>query len=483
MKEKAKKSKRHYKLNNKPILNLIIGLGFFTVVLLAMMISVPKDNKSNNRNIIKAGTKEDKQADQKDTSKEKILAIVTATDLENQKVTLFDIKQQRSKELEYTGATNITDKYGKVKLMNQIPVGSMVDAAYEEDKMRLTDLSISTKAWEYTGVSNFTIDASSKIMKIASTKYRFNDSVVVLNDKEFVPITTLTAQDELTVRGYEETVWSITVTRGHGTVILKDYEHFLGAYITIGYEAIQQIKEDMEILVREGNFNLTVENGKYTATKNITVYRNQITSVSLSDLGPAASQTSRIVFEISPFGADLLIDGEVTSYANPVELTYGEHKIEVSMGGYIKYEGILNVDSAGKTIKIDLPEKTSSKNVTVTEKDNNDTDTGKSSEAREDGGVEENTETEGSNTGTTDSEKNTSTTSSSKKKIYVQKPTDASVYIDGVFKCISPGSFDKITGSHVITFIRDGYKTMSYTIEVADDGLDTYFTFPDLEKE
>jgi hypothetical protein len=39
----------------------------------------------------------------------------------------------------------------------------------------------------------------------------------------------------------------------------------------------------------------------------------------------------------------------------------------------------------------------------------------------------------------------------------------------------------KVIGNHVITFIMEGYTTMSYTIDVSDDGLDAYFTFPDLE--
>lgn len=482
---KTKDHKNHYKVNSRPILNLLIGLGFFTVVILAMMFSASKDNnyQNNRNNSNNPDTQEDNQANRNDSAKDAILAVVTAIDMENQKITLFDVNQQRSMDLKYTGGTNIKDKYGKVKSISQIEIGDMVDVAYDEAKMKLTDLNISTRAWEYAGVNNFSIDLSTKIMKIASTKYRFEDNTFVLNGMDTTSIATLTEQDELTVRGYEETIWSITVTRGHGTVVLEDYEPFLGAFITIGYEAMQQIEDGMEIAVREGNFNLTVENGSYSATKNITIYRNQITNVSLSDLGPAAMQLGRVTFEITPFGADLILDGEYTSYANPLELTYGKHVIEVSLGGYIKYEGILDVDSAGKTIKIDLPETSSSDTVTVTETDNTATDNQGSDPDDSTDADSDNSETDDTNSETGDNNSDTSDDSEGNKLIYVQKPTDASVYIDGEFKCVSPGSFAKITGTHVITFIRDGYKTMSYTIEVADDGLDTYFTFPDLEKE
>ena len=70
-----------------------------------------------------------------------------------------------------------------------------------------------------------------------------------------------------------------------------------------------------------------------------------------------------------------------------------------------------------------------------------------------------------------------------KHKIYIQNPVGASVYLNGEYMCKSPGSFEKLIGSHVLTFIKDGYQTMSYTVEVADDNLDTYFNMPDLLKK
>ena len=112
----------------------------------------------------------------------------------------------------------------------------------------------------------------------------------------------------------------------------------------------------MTITVREGNYNLTVENGEYSGTKNITVYRNQETIVSLGDLGPEEIEYGHISFEITPFGADLFIDGEITPYASPIKLAYGEHNIEVSLGGYLTYRGYFKVDKSHKKIQIILPQ-------------------------------------------------------------------------------------------------------------------------------
>ncbi len=489
----SKKQKKQYKVIGRPILTLLAGLGFLSVILLAMMLSAGNGTSGKVYPDKSASRDKEQEEQQGSSGGDLILAIVKGIDLDNRKIELYDVNNQKLISLSYSGGINLTDKYGKIISMSQVAVGSMVDAAYLADKGKLTDMNISTKAWEYAGVSNLGINRNTKVMKIADNKYRYGDDLLILDNGEFIPVTDLAEQDELLIRGFEETIWSITVTRGHGTVIIQDYQNFLGDYITIGYEAMQQITEGMEITVREGNFNLTVENGEYSATKNITVNRNLITYVSLKDLGPKADAFSRITFKITPFGADLLIDGELTSYANPIELTYGKHSIKVTMGGYTSYEGTLTADSSSKTVLIDLPEAASKKEATVKETDsgsNTGTSTGNNNTSGESG----DDTGEAADSGDAGAEDADGTQQESPADysdfdpgdidethlIYINEPVGASVYIDGNYMCKAPGSFKKIIGTHVITFIKQGYETMSYTIEIADDNLDSYFTFPNL---
>lgn len=471
-----KEHKNHNKVNSRPIFILLIGLSFMTLILLASMLSTNQNGNHRGKN---SGNplNNTQVADGKETTDTKLLAVVKEIDTQNKRITLFDVDRQEALVLDYTGGTNITDKYGQVIAMSQIEIGSMVDATYRQDKNRLTDMNISTKAWEYVGVNNLGIDREADTMKIATTLYKYNKDLTILDGQEFIPIDDLAEQDEVTIWGNEETIWSITVTRGHGRVVLEDYEPFLGDNITIGYESMQQITDNMVITVREGLFNLTVENGAYSATKSIRVNRNQVTYVSLADLGPDAPMHGQVVFDITPFGADLNIDGVLTSYANPIELLYGKHDITVSLGGYTSYDGVLNVDSAGKTIKIDLPENSSTDKASVTETNTQTPITGAD------------TGTGTDTTGTSGSEPTVTpaVTSSADQqitdpnhKVYVQNPVGASVYLDGEYMGASPCNFNKIIGSHVLTFIQEGYETMSYTVEIADDGKDQYITMPAL---
>jgi hypothetical protein len=336
-------------------------------------------------------------------------------------------------------------------------------------------------------------------MNIASKKYKLSDSTLVVDGESFAKLSDVAEQDELTVRGYGDTIWSIVILKGHGTVRLKDYENFLGGSVTIGYEAMQQITDDLSITVREGNFNLTVENDEFTGTKNVTINRNKETVVSLKDLGPIMPKRGRVTFIIKPFGADLFIDGEITNYKDPIELEYGDHTIEVSLGGYVTYTGNLSLNEAGKIIRIDLPEVSSKEDVQVEETEDN-TDTSDNTDSQDsdsnyddwgidnivnnDGKTDQDTPSgeEGTASDKEDTDKNEDYTVDNDHYIYIQNPKGASVYFDGKFLGISPGKFKKIIGTHVITFIKEGYETQSYTIEVEDDGKGSFYALPDLVK-
>ncbi len=478
------KQKNRFGINRIPIIITLAGLAIVTVILFVALNEASRQTRASGRKLsgdLKENSADNPEAEENYGYDNGMLAVLKELDTEKRRVTLFDTDKKENVILFYTGGTDVTDKFGQVISISQIPVGTMVDAYYSTENNKLFKLQSSTKAWEYIGVNNLEISPSDKIMKIGQTKYKFMDEIIVLNDGAFVGINNLAEPDELTVRGYDQTIWSITVTRGHGTVKLTDADAFVGGNVTVGYEAMQQVTEDLVLKVREGNFNLTVENGQYSGTKNITINRNQETVVSLRGLGPETVKRGRVTFEITPFGADLFIDGTLTNYGNPIELTYGTHKLEVSLGGYATYTGELKLEVAGKKIKISLPKEQSrdKTEVEVTEEEDvieaptpspGKTEYNEWNYPGEEAEEENESEADPEEEYIIDDE----------NLIYVQYPVGASVYLNGDYMGISPGSFQKVIGSHVLTFIKEGYETKSYTIDVIDDGLDMYLSLPDL---
>ena len=455
--------KRRNKLYTRPIMSLLMGLMFLSIVFLSMMFSSPKTPKQsqkarNTPNIALEG-----QSYSYGNYDSEILAVVIGIDELKQEVTMFNVNTKEALTLTYNGASDIRDRYDQIITINQITIGSMVDVGYQMDTDKLIKMQLSTKVWEYIEVSNFSIDRSLRIIKIGTKVYQYFDDIIILDSENLISIDDVKEQDVLTIRGLDETAWSVIVNKGHGSVKLVDTEGFQGGNVTVGYEAMQQITENMEITVREGNFNLTVENGEYSVTKNIDIIRNEETLVSLKDLEPKLEETSKIIFNISPFGADLFIDGKLTSYANPIELTFGNHDIMVSLGGYTTYKGNLNVREENQVVNVTLPEASSKKEEDFTES---------SQETIPDRIELENDVGEMDN--------NEVYTIDEDHFIYVQNPVEASVYLNGEYMGTSPIGFEKMIGTHVITFIKDGFEVKSYTIEVEDDGLNTYLNMPDL---
>lgn len=493
MDTRKKTHKKQYHINTRLILSFLLGLSFITLILVVTMIAAAKNvgNHTGTGNTDQQANVSEEEAVSLDST---ILGVVKEIDTKSKHITLFDVERQESIVLSYTGGTNITDKYGKAISINQISIGSMVDAACQQDKNKLTSMNISKIAWIYPDVNNMSINMNDKVMKIASSKYKYTEDIFVYDGKDATTVSDLAEQDEVTVWGYDETVWSITVTKGHGIVKLLDYEDYIGNNITIGYESMQQIVEDMEITVREGDFNLTVENGLYSATKNITVLRNQVNYVSLSDLGPDGLKIGKVSFEITPIGADLYIDGNMKSYSDPIDLNYGIHAIIVTLGGYTTYEGTIDVASESKTVKINLPEATSETEAVATETDNIGSDSTEDGLDGSESGNDDsdNTDTDNTTDDTsddidyasedTDYTLNDGDSEDKSHNIYIKSPSGASVYLDGDYMGTAPCSFPKIIGNHVMTFIDEGYETMSYTVDVSNDGLDAYFTFPALSE-
>lgn len=498
-----KEQQNSYQINVRLIRGLIIGLGFFSLILFTTMLS------TSGSIYKKSGKKVTNMQEGPDTvynnelPKASLLAVVKKIDIESKQIQLYDVLGQKELILKYTGGSNITDEYGRIIAVSRLNPGIMVDVSYIRDSSKITDMSISTKAWKYVGVNNFTLSPEDNIMRIARQNYRLADSLVIMDKDELIPISDIAVQDILTVWGYEETIWSVIVTRGHGFVVLQDYSDYLGDFITIGYESMQQIEENMIITVREGDYSLTVENGDFSASKRVNIKRNEITYVSLQDLGPKAKYGS-VLFEISPFGADLFINGELSSYAGEIDLLYGSYGIELSLGGYVSYKGVLNIDSPGKTVKISLPEASGDQKVEISETNTQKPDTGnyqgntaggstQAGQSNQPGSSDYIDEAddpedytdyedpedidEGSSEYAADGDKIIDT----KHLVHIQYPLGASVYVNGEYMGTSPVSFNKIIGSHVITFIKEGYETKSYFMDVINDGKDAYFSYNDFD--
>ena len=203
MNRQDKEHKQNNKVKSRPIVSLLIGLSFLSAILLVSMLAAASNSSSSRGNNRKDASEGETEKLTTVTSDGEVLAVVKEIDVKRKQITLYDIDQQETSVLFYTGGTNITDKYGQIIAISQIQVGTMVEALYQKDNSRLTGMAISAKTWEYVGVSNLSIDRSKRVMKIVAAKYKYTDDVIILDGQDFIPVANLVEQDELTIRGYE----------------------------------------------------------------------------------------------------------------------------------------------------------------------------------------------------------------------------------------------------------------------------------------
>ena len=150
---KSKKNKMEIKI--RPIISLLIGLTFFTLIIIIAFFEAGNGQKSgskkNNRKSSNIKAEEDLSSayNNADSNSYGIILEINKTD---KIIRLYDIDQKAEINLNDTGATNILDKYGQAIAIGQVEIGLIVDVAYESHNKKLISLQTSSRAWEYIGV-------------------------------------------------------------------------------------------------------------------------------------------------------------------------------------------------------------------------------------------------------------------------------------------------------------------------------------------
>ncbi len=404
-----------------------------------------------------------------------ILGVVKSIDTNKKSITLYNVDGNDEIELYYDGTTSVKDKYDQEITMSQLTVGEMVDVYYLLDN-NIIEIAISKDAWEYKKVSNLVINNDKKMLSISARNYQFTENLVISSADQLINLIDLSDKDELTLKGVNSKVYSIIVTKGHGYVRFSNYDDFIGGNLEIGNDNMIAISKDMLVVVREGDYKLTMENEGLTGSKLIRVVRDQEIVVDMGEFRKEAPQVGKVEFTVLPNGADLYVDGKEVDYSEPIELKYGEHTVTVSLSGYEDYTGTITIDESSMQFFITLVEPT------VSEEESDSADSSSTS-----GNSNNNSSNSSSDDDSLEEEvKNTDTSNNSvdsEHKIYVQTPIGASVYWNGQLMGTAPVNFTKQVGSYTISLAADGYETISYPVIIADDGEDVYLNFPNLTEK
>lgn len=360
---------------------------------------------------------------------------------------------------QYSGGTHILTKNDKEMAAGELEPGEVYDVYTSEDGSRIVKMKQSAEVTEHEGVS-LSVNTGEKRLTVRDVNYAYTDNLLVFSEGKQIDPMEITAEDQVTFRGAKGQAYSVTVTRGHGYIRPTHCKDFAGGTVTVRGEAILPVSTDMLLIVPEGTQLLSMVNGDLTAEASVQVERGQVTEVNMEDYQSQVPDTARVRFDINPEGAELYINGSLMDPSKRISLNYGNHSIKVVLEGYNDYSGIINIQDASPTVRIDLAEETAE---VVTE----DEDSSSS--------VTEEEDSSGSTADAATYDKN--------HTITVSAPSGAAVYVDGTYKGEAPCSFTKVIGSVTLTLTKEGYETKSYRVEISDDSKDVSWSFPDLEEK
>ena len=369
-------------------------------------------------------------------------------------VTLLNLDLGKQYTLSMDGTTRYTDKYGKAISLEQLGEGDIVDVTFLKTKKHLTTMQLSRSAWQYDNVERYELNTVRREVTIGEEVFKLSRDTRYFSQGHSIEEMDLNPSDILTFHGIDTTVLSVTVEKGHGYLRLVNDENFIGGWLEIGQEQIVRITEDMLVTVPEGSYQVDISYNGGGGTKSVVINRNEETTLDIGDLEVAEAQYGMVLFSMNPSGAELYIDGSQADPSQPITLEYGIHQIIAKADGYKSLTQYLRVaqESAGVDVELD--------------KIDSDSDSDKS------------TDSSASTSSTATSA--TSDTTTTYYRVHIDAPENVEVYLDGNYVGISPCSFKKTSGSHVITLRKSGYETRSYTVQVDEEKKDVSYSFVDL---
>lgn len=445
-------------------------LGGVVIAFLAILIFTMTSIKGTN---VKSETPLTETQETTEANKEsESIAIIKKIDVDTGILTATDVDTRMEMVYSFTGGTTFRSRYGQEVRAKEIPLGEIVELTYDPASNKVISCIVTEKAWEYTNISNWTLDKEKQTISVGSKTFSYGSLFQVFNSSQMMDSNALSEKDLITVKGINGQAYSIIVTKGHGMFQLANYTDFVGGSIEIGYDVMTKVEEDQILTLREGDYRVTVKKGSLEAVKYVHINADEMTTLDLGDSKKSSGKMSKVKFHITPNGADLYINNAATEYGSEVTLEYGTYTIKASCTGYETYKESLTIDQETEEIFINLASSSLSKateSPSPTEKAQ--TETSEKTEA---------TVSPGPSAAASASPTPTASavTLDSDHTITVNGPSGVKLYINEEYKGTLPATITKVIGSNIkCTLKKDGQSDKTYTMHISDDGNDVTWHF------
>ena len=431
-------------------------------------------------------------------------AVVVKKDLEAKTVQFQNIASSRRYTLTYNGTTTVYDKNEQALSMEQLKEGSIVTVRFYKPRKALAYVRENPDCISYHNVNGYSMDLSKGTIALGNELYNISSHVVVASGGRETDMMEVSPMDELSVWGYKNMIYGLHVEKGHGYLRLQNQDYFVNGWIDVGDSVIRKITDDMLLTVPEGTHTVTVSHKGSSATQEITFARNEEMAWDLGEVEITVVQKGTVIFTLNPVTAKVSIDGREVNVSKPVEIEYGLHQMRITADGDDTVAQYIRVGEPSANIAVELEKSEESSSEKSSEKssdkasddkdDNKEKDDeddeqttskkyqSKSSEPEDDDEDDDKTDEEEKKDEEKKENEKHYLSSSEKYKVYIDAPDGVEAYLDGSYVGVTPVSFNKEPGSHVVTLRKSGYQTRSYTLQIDEEEKDVNYSFTDLIK-
>lgn len=257
---------------------------------------------------------------------------------------------------QYDLSTDFLNKYGDHYPSVRFTPGKVVKLGNRDAFGMLTTVQMSDAVWEHEKVKRFSVDEKKGVFTIGDTKYSIRNQVALFSNGEKISFSDLSENDVLAVVGKGNKILSINVTTGHGTLSLSNTDLFEGSLLKLNDDMFAEISKDMSMEIPEGTYTLTVANDGWGSSREIVITRGETTEVDLDSMKGEGKKRGMVSFRINAEEVQVYLDYELIDHTQPVEVTYGTHKLEIRASGYEAWKKYLVVNSKEATLIIELEE-------------------------------------------------------------------------------------------------------------------------------
>lgn len=365
--------------------------------------------------------------------------VLRISDLNNT-ISFFNYELDKSYTLEYDSITKFCDKYGSAITVSQVTPGEIVDIRFLQSKKLLTDLSESSQCFIIPEVTGFSVDTASKVFKYKEDSYKITDATVILANRKRITFMEIDPKDSVTISGMGMEIYSIQIDKGHGFLSVKNEDPFLDGKLEINNE-VTKITPNMELTLKEGEYDVLVTKDKTVATRHIDIRANETTVLDLGDIEVEEERTGKVLFVLSPSDATLYVDEHLVDPTNLLVFDYGVHHLIASAEGYESVSKYFNVGEELATLMLELERK--------------------EEEQKSGGDTSEDNTIDGS-------------------YIFISSMTGAEIFFDGYYVGKTSVSIPKKSGAHTITVEKSGYISKTYNVMIDNAPKDVYYTFDEM---